>query len=137
MLLNNKDAIGMLKSQWRNRRGGGRGQGAEYPPKTSDQEISADLPGKERQEKSENGAKKRRWKIENGRRKESYKIFKTIKICCGSTKTGIFYREKAFQAGKKIRKNYFAPSEKYSSYTPVKSICRHIMTSRPFDIFEV
>ena len=31
----------------------------------------------------------------------------------------IFYREKAFHAGKKIRKNDFSPSKKYSSYTPV------------------
>ena len=31
---------------------------------------------------------------------------------------GIFYRKKAFHAGKKIRKNDFAPSEKYSSYAP-------------------
>ena len=31
---------------------------------------------------------------------------------------GIFYRENAFDAGEKIRKNDFAPSEKYSSYAP-------------------
>ena len=31
---------------------------------------------------------------------------------------GIFYREKAFVAGKKIRKNDFAPSEKYAYYAP-------------------
>ena len=30
----------------------------------------------------------------------------------------IFYREKAFHAGKKIRKNDFAPSEKYACYAP-------------------
>ena len=47
---------------------------------------------------------------------------------------GIFYQEKAFQAGKKIWKNYIAPSEKYSSYASVGrvetcmpfSICRNI-----------
>ena len=33
-------------------------------------------------------------------------------------KIGIFYQEKAFQARKKIRKNDFAPSVKYSSYAP-------------------
>ena len=34
---------------------------------------------------------------------------------------GIFYREKAFHARKKkIRKNDFAPSEKYSCYTPAE-----------------
>ena len=31
----------------------------------------------------------------------------------------IFYREKAFHAGKQIRKNDFAPSEKFSCYAPV------------------
>ena len=43
---------------------------------------------------------------------------KTTEICSGSTKIGIFYREKAFHAGEKIRKNDFAPFEKYSSYAP-------------------
>ena len=33
---------------------------------------------------------------------------------------GIFYREYAFHAGKKIRKNDFAPSEKYACYAPGK-----------------
>ena len=45
-------------------------------------------------------------------------LFKTTEICFGSTKIGIFYPEKAFHAGKKIRKNDFAPSKKYSSCTP-------------------
>ena len=35
-----------------------------------------------------------------------------------SEKMGIFYREKAFHAGKKIRKNDFAPSEKYACHAP-------------------
>ena len=30
----------------------------------------------------------------------------------------IFYREKAFHVGKTIRKNDFAPSEKYFSHAP-------------------
>ena len=33
-------------------------------------------------------------------------------------KWGIFYREKAFHAGKKIRKNDFAPTEIYACYAP-------------------
>ena len=37
-----------------------------------------------------------------------------------STKMGICYREKAFHAGKKIRKNDFAPSEKYACYAPAR-----------------
>ena len=36
-------------------------------------------------------------------------FFKTTEICFGSTRMGIFYREKAFHAGKKVRKNDFAP----------------------------
>ena len=94
---------------------------------------------------------KKRWKIENGRR-ESYKVtigpcfvcvfsiiiiiiffflfiyllffffcfslFKSTEICFGSTTMGIF-------TGKKIRKNDFTPSEKYSSYAPV---CTHVFS---------
>ena len=58
-----------------------------------------------------------------------FSLFKTMKICFGATKIEIFYREKAFHTGKccvkcffppgkKIRKNYFAPSEKFSCYAP-------------------
>ena len=47
-----------------------------------------------------------------------FSLLKTSEICFGSTKMGIFYWEKAFHIGKKIRKNDFAPSEKYSSYAP-------------------
>ena len=62
-------------------------------------------------------------KIENERR-NSYKIrrglffslFETPEICFGSIKVGIFYREKAFFVGKKMRKNDFAPFEKFSTY---------------------
>ena len=39
-----------------------------------------------------------------------------------TTKMGIFYWEKAFHAGKKIRKNDFAPSEKYACYDPVSAL---------------
>ena len=41
-----------------------------------------------------------------------FSLLKMTEICFGSTKMGIFYREKTFHAGKKIRKNDFAPSEK-------------------------
>ena len=34
-------------------------------------------------------------------------------ICFGSTKMEIFYLEKAFNTGKKIRKNDFAPEKKF------------------------
>ena len=36
---------------------------------------------------------------------------------------GIFYREKTFHAGKKIRKNDFVPSEKYGCYAPGQMPC--------------
>ena len=45
-----------------------------------------------------------------------FSLFKTTEICLGSSKMEIFYRENAFHAGKKIRKNDFAPSEKYAFY---------------------
>ena len=48
-----------------------------------------------------------------------FSLFKTNEISFGSTKIGIFYREKAFHTGKKFRKCDFAPSEKYSSYASV------------------
>ena len=53
-----------------------------------------------------------------------FALFKTTKICFGSTKMGIFYREKAFHVTKKIWKNDFAPSEKYSSYASEQALGR-------------
>ena len=50
-----------------------------------------------------------------------FPFLKTTEICFGSTKMGIFYREKAFHARKNIRKNDFAPSEKYACYAPDSS----------------
>ena len=43
-----------------------------------------------------------------------FSLLKTTKICFVSTKMEIFYREKAFHAGKKIRENDFAPSGKFA-----------------------
>ena len=112
-------------------------RGAEFPQRilTGKFLLTYNVPGKKRQGKKGKGVeikKKRRkiikgrWKIENGRWK-SYKmrssllfffffvlsLFKTAKICFGSTKMEIFYQEKASHAGKKIRKKDFAPSEKF------------------------
>ena len=47
-----------------------------------------------------------------------FSLFKMNEICFGSTKMEIFYREKAFHAGKKIRKYDFAPLEQFSCYPP-------------------
>ena len=55
-----------------------------------------------------------------------FSLLKTTEIVLGvpkwefstGKKFGIVYREKAFHVGKKIRKNDFAPSEKYACYAP-------------------
>ena len=67
-------------------------------------------------------------KIANGMRKSNkmrrgpfflaFHFSKPLTFVFGSTKMGIFYREKAFHTRKKIRKNDSAPSEKYSPLTP-------------------
>ena len=60
--------------QWRNRRGEGRGQGAECHPETSDREISADLPGKSGKEKLKRGKKRmKKFKMEKVGRKKNEK----------------------------------------------------------------
>ena len=81
--------------RWRSR------QGAECSPETSDLEISADLPGKDRQGKGENGAEQ----------KENNKIVLSL------PKWEFFTTKKHFTPGKN-QENDFAPSEKYSSYPP-------------------
>ena len=93
---------------------------------------------KKGKEKSENGEeKKENQKREGGKLKMEggkvtkwredffffffffcFSLFKTT-VIFGSTKMGIFYQEKAFHARKKIRKNDFAPCEKYSLYASV------------------
>ena len=45
----------------------------------------------------------------------------------------IFYREKAFHAGEKIRKNDFTPSEKFSCYAPADWLKEGHMTWIIFD----
>ena len=116
----------------------GGGQGAEYPPDTLTLLTGTFLityREKRGKEKRENGEEKKqnrkreggKLKMEEGKVTKSYKlrrglfffsfflllfIFKTTEICFGSAKTGIFYWGKVFHAGKKIRKNDFASSEK-------------------------
>ena len=94
--------------------------GGRVPPDTSHQKISADLPGKERQGKMENWEEKKemkeKMKMEGGKvRKWGEALFS------GSTKMGIFYREKVFHDGKKIREKDFVPSEKYPFYVSVNN----------------
>ena len=79
---------------------------------------------------------KGRWKIENGGSK-SYKIeektffffcfslFKTTKICFGSTKMEIFYREKTFHAGEnKNQEKWLCPLRKIFLSSPCENTSR-------------
>ena len=124
--------------------------GGRLPPETFDREISANLPGKNRQGKKGKGVKinweekkenrkrgggkfeNRRWKIYKMMRGPffffffffftSHLIFKTTKICFGSTKMEIFYGEQAFHAGIKIRKNdFFTITPLLKRYRPTNS----------------
>ena len=111
------------------------GREEECPLSTSHQEISAYLLGKARwKEKWKNGEEKKenqkreggKFKMEGGKDTKwgeylfCFSLFKTIEICFGCTKMGISYwkKNKHFTPGKKIRKNDFATSEKYSCYAP-------------------
>ena len=49
---------------------------------------------------------------------EGGKVIKTTEITFGSTKWKFSTRKKHFTPGKKIKKNDFVSSEKYSSYAP-------------------
>ena len=118
-------------AQWRNRRGG---RGGRVPPQrllTGKFLLTyREKRGKEKRERGENWVEKVenwKWKQENVRKRGEdlffffffcFSLLKTTKIFFGSTKMWIFHREKSFQAGKKIRKNDFAPSEKYACYAP-------------------
>ena len=132
----------LTAGQWCNKQGG---QGAECPPQTFYREIFADLPGKKRQEKRERGKieKKRKivkkkvenWKWEEGKLQNEkrtsffffffcFSLFKTkrLKFVLGLPKWKFSAGEKAFHARKKIRKNDFAPLEKFSCYAPAAGV---------------
>ena len=124
---------------------GGGGQGAEYPPETSDREIFGDVSGKKRQGKNckrgkiekkegrkivkEEGGK---LEIEVGqviKRGEDFFFFfffffcfsllKTTETCFGSTKMGIFYREKNILRREKISGKMTLPPQKNWPVTPL------------------
>ena len=90
--------------------------------------------------KMETKTRKMRWKIENRRRK-SYKMRRGLSSSSSSSSSFHFLkwlkfvlglpkwkfstdREKAFYTGKKIQKNDFAPSEKFSCHAPGDK-CKH------------
>ena len=125
------------REQWHNR------QGAECSPRdfwlgnfcwpTGKKEAKKKGKGWKIEKKKENCKRERgKLKMEGGKVRKwffffffffCFSLFKTTKICFGSTKMEIFYQEKAFHAGKKIGKNDFAPSEKFSCYTPSLEPC--------------
>ena len=102
--------------------GGGGGQGEECP--TSDWEIFADVSGKKRKgkkgkrdenwEEKKESYKREGWKLEM----EVGKVIKEVRTL-GLPKWEFSSGEKAFHAGKKIRKKWLVPSEKYACYAPV------------------
>ena len=61
-----------------------------------------------------------------------FSLLKMTKICFGCNKMGIFYQEKTFHTGKKIRKNDFAPSEKYACYAPDEKVGEKLVTKHLF-----
>ena len=114
----------------------GRGRGQSAPLETSDREIFADVSGIRKKEARKKGKRGENWeeKKENCEREGGklelevgkvikrgedlffffpcFWLLKTTEICFGSTKIGIFYREKSISRQKKIGKNYFAPLSK-------------------------
>ena len=97
---------------------GGGGAVWQSAPETSDRGISADLSGKGREGKKENGVeKKENREREGGKMKMEWgkvtkwgedfflSTFQNDWHLFGSTKMEIFYREKAFHTGKRIIKS--------------------------------
>ena len=107
---------------------------------------NSDVSGKERQGKlgkwsrKKLKSKKGRWKIENGRKEKLQKIgedlffffffsfhfSKRLKLVLGVPKREFSTGKKHFTPGKKIRKNNFAPSEKYTCYTQGVTRFKHV-----------
>ena len=123
-------------------KGGGRCRFRPYvdPPLNSDtfhQEISADLPGKEREQKRENGEKRRKilkkekkkgkvqiwkWKEEKLQRGTYFFAFhfsKPLKFVLGLPKWEFSTRKKHFKPGKKSRKMTLPPLKNI----PLKPAC--------------
>ena len=62
----------------------------------------------------------------------AFHFWKWRKFVLGLPKSEFSTGKKHFTSGKKIRKNYFAPSEKYACYAPVPNIKKYTVTSHPF-----
>ena len=117
--------VALTWGQWRNSRG------RVPPPRTSHREISADLPGKERQgkmEKKGRKSKKGRWITENWRgdklQTEERIFFLLFLHLIFQNHWNLFwvFQNKNFLLGKSVshweknQEKWLCPSEKYSSY---------------------
>ena len=127
---------------------GGGGVRAECLPKTSDREISADLPGKkegrkkgkrgENWEKKKENCEREGWKMEGGKVTKwgetflfvfCFSLFKTTKICFGCTKMEIFYREKSIShPGKKSGKMTLPPQKNFPVMPLTWKILLNVLT---------
>ena len=121
--------------QWRNRRGGG-GQGGRVPPqRLLTGKFLLTYREKRGKKKREKGWKLRRkggkLEMEAGKRQKkrwglffffffffAFHFWKRRKFVLGLPKWEFSIGKKHFTPGKKIRKNDFAPSEKYACYAP-------------------
>ena len=126
--------VGVGCVQWRNRRGGGRG-GRVPPQRLLTGKFLMTYREKRGKEKMEKGWKliRKGGKLEMKAGKRSKKrwglffffffffcfsLWKRRKFVLGLPNWEFSTGKKAFHAGKKIRKNDFAPSEKYACYAP-------------------
>ena len=114
----------------------GRGQGQSAPLETSDREIFADVSGIRKKEARKKGKRGENWeeKKENCEKEGGklelevgkvikrgedhfffffpcFSLLKTTEICFGSTKIGIFYREKSISRQKKNREKLLCPPQ--------------------------
>ena len=108
LLVNGLDLI-----QWRNRRGGG-GMGRVSPQRIRTGKFLVTYREREARKKKENGAEK----MQNAK-KGRWKFFLLFSFHFSKPLKFVFCLPKwEISTGKKIRKNDFVPSEKYSSYAP-------------------
>ena len=114
--------------QWRNRQGGAECPPRDFWPGNFCWRIGKKEAGKKgkRGENWEEKVENWKWKQENVRKRGEdlfffffcFSLLKTTKICFGSTKMGIFYREKAFHAGKKNQEKWLCPLRKICLLRP-------------------
>ena len=130
-------------NQWRNMRGG-RVPPRDFCPgnfcwRTGKKEArKKGKRGENWEEKVENW----KWKQKNVRKRGEdlfffffffffcFSLLKTTKICFGSTKMGIFYREKAFHAGKNNQEKWLCPLRKICLLRPCRQLLVNLRKTR-------